>query len=104
MTLFWDIDGVRLPGVLHWAFLFEDNSYRIVAISEWADGLRVSCVWMGFNAEVFMSRTDEPTSIFSTAILDREGVILERHAPTREIAIDDFGELMEEATTVRRST
>lgn len=98
MTLFWDIDGNKISDVLGWACRFEDNSYRLIAAIEWPQSrLRVSSVWMGYNSSVYLGRTDEPTSIFSTAILDMQGIIIERHAPTKQAALADFDELMAQA-------
>lgn len=68
MTMFWNRRGEPIENVIAWARLYEDTSYRVIAVdTDEAKRTMVSTIWNGIP-QATLNR-DLPIGIFETALL-----------------------------------
>jgi len=68
MTMFWDRKGEPIENVIAWARMYEDTSYRVVAVdTDEAKRMMVSTIWNGIPQATL--NNDMPIGIFETAFL-----------------------------------
>lgn len=70
MTLFWDRQNKPIKDTLVWARMYEDTSYRVVAVDQdGPDMPMVSTIWEGLDRAVNLHADDDTAMIFETAYL-----------------------------------